>query len=776
MKLRLLWLFTLLTLLVSFENITAQTIDEVRLGYDPGKVKAKQLSAAATADGKLLAFFYDNGKVKVFDLESQKFKSTFATSFKEVHDLRITPDGKVVVTAFQDVKVYDWKTGKELKAFTLSSRAARMDYNARHNIYVIGQMGGTFISFDLNSLTVLYSNKFGGFMINALALDPDAKYAAASFYSLGRNYLVKVIDIRTGEIFKTFERAKYQILSFDSKGNLLVHGWGNTGNFWYTIYDSSYSIIKSFEAPQQQYGYTDGAFAGNKAIFTTASLTLDVYDTDQQKLTYTSLADKSLVSIIGNFAYPKIIRISETKFLFSYGNYNILRLYDVSTNDVSAYFFTDGGDEFCVVSKDGRIDGDINALNAVYWTSRQSKAKTSLERTFERGFTPHLFSMITGVDNVAQQSFDVDALTANIPVLSIKSINGTPYDSKPVESMQKNTKVELALTGNASGINEIRLYHNGKLVRTVKSTGASNYTVDFSLNTAFGEENYIAAVASGTSGIESEKVKAVIRYKGSQDEKPKLFLVTIGINTYKNPKYNLNYAQADADGVETSMKKFSSGLFGEVIQYTIRNDKAVKHNIIKTIGEIGSKAMEQDVLMVYYAGHGILSEDSQGNSEFYLALHDLTQLYGKPELLTANAISASEIKTLTQSINAQKQVFLLDACQSGAALESASKRGVAEERAIAQLARSTGTFWITASGSTQFATEIEKLGHGIFTYAVLEGLSGSADSNTDGKLSIRELSVYIEDQVPLLTERYKGSTQYPSSYSFGNDFPIALYK
>ena len=185
--------------------------------------------------------------------------------------------------------------------------------------------------------------------------------------------------------------------------------------------------------------------------------------------------------------------------------------------------------------------------------------------------------------------------------------------------------------------------------------------------------------------------------------------------------------------------------------------------------------MEQDMLIVCYAGHGIVATDASGNSDFYLALHDLTQLYGREDLLTDKAISAAEIKKLTQGINAQKQVFLLDACQSGGALESA-KRGVAEEKAIAQLARSTGTFWITASGSTQFATEVEKLGHGIFTYALLDGVQGKADSNKDRKLSVRELSFYIEEQVPLLTEQYKGAAQYPSSYSFGNDFPIAIFE
>jgi uncharacterized caspase-like protein len=151
-------------------------------------------------------------------------------------------------------------------------------------------------------------------------------------------------------------------------------------------------------------------------------------------------------------------------------------------------------------------------------------------------------------------------------------------------------------------------------------------------------------------------------------------------------------------------------------------------------------------------------------------------LYGKDDLLKEKAISATELKQYSQAINAQKQIFILDACHSAGALDAIASRGGAEERAIAQLARSTGTFWLTSSGTDQFATEFEKLGHGLFTYALLEGLNGDADSNKDQQLTIRELSTYIENTVPDLSEKLKGSLQFPSAYSYGNDFPVAVYK
>ncbi len=427
----------LLIALFLLKSAVAQKVDEIRLGYEESYIKAKLLTASATSDGKLLSMLYNNGNVKIFDLESQRFRASFSTTFKEVHDLRITSDGKIIVTAFDEVKIYEWKSGNLLKEFKLKARSARMDYNATHNIYVVGQMGGSFSAFDISALSELYSNKFGGFMINALALHPDAEVAAGSFYSMSGKYYAKIFNIRTGEVIQTLEKNKYHTLSYDPSGNLLAYGWGDTGIFWFKTYNPGFELINSFDYPMQKYGYVEAGFSGTKAVFTTSSLTLDAYDLEAKKMVYTSKADKTLLKIVGNYAFPKIIRIANSKFLFTYGNYNIIRLYDAEAGDVPLYWFTDGGDEFCVVAKDGRTDGSMDALRNVYWTSRKSKAKTALEQTFERGFTPKLFNIVLASDNGSQGDFDVDGLTETIPVLTIKTVNGTSFNPSRQSSRYK---------------------------------------------------------------------------------------------------------------------------------------------------------------------------------------------------------------------------------------------------------------------------------------------------------------------------------------------------
>ena len=245
----------------------------------------------------------------------------------------------------------------------------------------------------------------------------------------------------------------------------------------------------------------------------------------------------------------------------------------------------------------------------------------------------------------------------------------------------------------------------------------------------------------------------------------------IGINEYSKPDYNLNYAQADATAVESLLEAQSQNIFSRTQVYTLLNKEATRENIIATLENIKAEANPRDVFIFYYAGHGVVSVDT--NAAFYLAPTDIKQLYGNADQLRNQGISSQELLEYSRDIAAQKQLFILDACQSEGALKTVAQRGAAEEEAIAQLARSTGTHWLTATASDQTATEFETLGHGAFTYTLIEALKGAADSG-DGIVSVNELKAYIEARVPEVTEQHKGEAQYPASYGYGQDFPIVI--
>ncbi len=768
-------------LFIFSSKIYSQEVDLVRLGYASSAVSAKQIGMAVSADGNLVAFVYNDKTVKIFDITANKFVKRFAGPYTTLFDVHLTPTN-IILIGLNEVQIWNWREERLVKTFALTNQATKTAFSGKHNLLAVGQKEGTVGLFNVEKAEQINELLYKTHHISALAFHPNGKSIVVGVMTFLKSLNpLKQFDVATGNVIASSSPGIYSMAVYNETGTELVTSGMNALGLKtvLTIFDGTdLSFIDQLEQEVIilnaliPYG---GIVADKKLLAITASSSFNVYDLPSGQRSFTTMSDKVKLPAygilgVGSFnVYP----LSKDKVLFNGSKNNINQIYDVKTNSIVGYFFSDSNDDFAIVSRDGRVDGTPDALEKVYWTAKNSSKKTSLESTFEQGFAPRLLGAIVGDKAMPQQEFKVEQ--AKIPVISLQSFNGkAPGSAMSAQSQLKAAKFDIQVKEHPQEITELKLFQNGKLVKTLPGNGSNKYSVEATLNTSFGEDNFFYLTAGSKSGIESEKIRFTVVYKGATEDKPKLYLVTIGINKYKNAKYNLNYAQADADGVEKAIKTNSGSLFKEVVPYNIRNDKAVKATILATLDDIKKKSLQQDVLIVYYAGHGVMTQGENG--EFYIVPHDIIQLYGKDDILKDKGISATMLKQYAQEINAQKQVFILDACQSAGALETVAVRGAAEEKAIAQLARSTGTFWITATGSNQFATEFEKLGHGIFTYALLDGINGAGDANRDKKLTVRELSTFIENKVPELSEKYKGSAQFPSAYSFGNDFPIVIYK
>jgi hypothetical protein len=400
-------------------------------------------------------------------------------------------------------------------------------------------------------------------------------------------------------------------------------------------------------------------------------------------------------------------------------------------------------------------------------------------------YEPLLLEEILGTANTPAINRPAFGQT-DLPKVSLALANGTRglvVEDDIVDIATEQSAVRL--TVSASGVNldstDLRLYHNGKLlgagtrglfVEDDDSTDSATFRERSFTVPLLPGENRFRALAVNADGIES--MPAEMRLTSSSPDAEtggkglRLFTLFIGIDEYTNIKYNLNYAVADAEALAAKFTQKNQGTFTSIENRILLNADATRANILAAFAAIGAEISPRDAFVFYFAGHGVVD-----SGDFYLAPTELKQLYGDTKALQTNGISATELRELSANLAAQKQLFLLDACQSAEALVTIAQRGSAAEKAIAQLARSTGTHWLTASGSDQFATEFAELGHGAFTYAILQALDGAADSG-DGLVSVNELKAYLESAVPELTATHRGSAQYPASFGSGQDFPISL--
>ncbi len=442
--------------------------------------------------------------------------------------------------------------------------------------------------------------------------------------------------------------------------------------------------------------------------------------------------------------------------------------------------------DWIVATPDGRFDGSPDGLKSMYYM--KGREYIPLEQLYESFYTPNLLYEVmygTGGQTAAPVEFNQLKLPPTVRIVNqntgLRNLVVADNDAPAYETAAKTVRLMVEADGKDDKIAEIKLFHNGKLLsdgtRGFKpvTEGGSISVRDFEVVLLPGE-NQFRAVALNTQRTESTPGDIFIRYTPAPEEKKAddgitMHLLVIGINQYKNTKHNLNYAEADALAFKDELGRNCGTVVKTCKDYYITNDKAVKETIEQALEQISVNAKPQDLFVLYYAGHGVMTE----KREFFLVPHDVTQIYGNEGGLAQRGISADALKAYSTKIKAQKQLFILDACHSSGALEAvASFRGAAEEKAISQLARSTGTHWLTAAGSEQYAAEFTQLGHGVFTYALLEAMKGAADRNGDGKITIKEVDAYLQDEVPVLTEKYKGTAQYPSSYNFGQDFPLGV--
>jgi hypothetical protein len=410
-----------------------------------------------------------------------------------------------------------------------------------------------------------------------------------------------------------------------------------------------------------------------------------------------------------------------------------------------------------------------------------------LESGYEQFYTPHLLPRILEGENFVAPPVNIvtikDAPKVKITAEQIQR-NLTVEDDVAVfksENEQVNIKVQADCPND--GVTEIRLFQNGKLVQTTRNllvedekASEKSAVKTFAVTLQPGE-NRFKAVAFNTERTESKPAELIVSYSALNIDVPvasvaTLHLIVVGVNSYKNPKYNLNYALADATSFSEAIISGSKDLFAKTNTIFIKDADATKEGMTAAFEKVKAAAKPQDLFIFYYAGHGVIND----KNKFFLVPYDVTQLYGNDGALEQKGFSAVELQQMSKDIKAQKQLFILDACQSAGALNSVvSARGAAEEKAISQLARATGTYWLTASSSEQFASEFSQLGHGSFTYCLLQAFKGDANPG-DKKLTVKILDAYLQTKVPEITQKYKGTVQYPVSYSYGNDFPIIMVK
>ncbi|MCV9386763.1 caspase family protein [Reichenbachiella ulvae] len=707
-------------------------------------------------DGKTVVRGHHNSEAYLWDTNSGRVKLELKGHDKMVVDYVFTKDSRFVYTAGGDrvIRLWDVQTGEELRRFEgHRDLVFNLALSEDGHSLASGSWDGSAILWDTGTGEILNQYRFPNNSPYTMAFAYHDQYLLIG--TLDKK--LQLIELDSGEPFISYIGHTDVITDLEIRGEEIISS-------------SLDGMIKKWELKT---GFQSMKFKGHTgAVYDVCYDTHGLYmasgGLDKVVRVWDLNTGKELKQLEGHTgAVTGVQFINDDRVLVSSSLDGTTRYWDMESGmEIVSHVFL-GSRDWLTKSARGYFDATEAARENIFFV--KGLKSYSLDQFFEEFYRPDIMKKSLELGADIHFDSDLKQKLLDFPPPSVEIVSPTGGE----KTDKAEIDVVVKLTNRGGGIDELRLLHNGKRVLGQDRSLPEEYKNKKAIYkhvplTLVPGRNEIAVSAFSEARIESDIMTREITYEGTASSIT-CHVVAIGINTYKNPILNLNYAKDDAEGFGELIKKKGKDLYDEIAFYPLYDEDASKENILKVLDEVAAKAKSEDVLIVYYAGHGSTVE-----GDFYFIPTENVRLYDAKKL-KANAIYAGEVQQKLAKIPALKQMVVIDACQSGSSTQLLASRGAQEEKALAQLSRSTGVHILAASGSEQFASEFKELGHGLFTYVLLEALNGGADgAPKDGKVTIYELKSYLDDQVPSYSIKFKGKPQFPVTYSQGQDFPIVV--
>ena len=571
---------------------------------------------------------------------------------------------------------------------------------------------------------------------------------------------LSVKNIDSTEYTKVYTEVKTNTIRFD-----------DVGSFDRTIYINDYSKTLSDDYDTiRSYTLTpDGKYA--------------IVGSDFELVKYDVKTGEYLGKFLGHTGPVWSVSVTaDNKYLVSGSDDQTIKIWDIDAfsdgicSPLVTLFVSDNN-EWIMYTNEGFFNCSEGAERFIGYHLNQGEYKEasyiSIDKLYSIFYRPDLVDAKLKGNDISEylKDIDIDSILKGLPPK-------IEFVTQSQTSDIRDFNLILKITERGGGVGDITIFIDGMPIalsqdgRGLKpkdktKTNYQIYNFEKLISLKYGVNEISAMAYSKNNKIESERPKIQLIYKSAVVVKPNLHLLAIAVNEYRDGSLRLKYSVNDADAITKILGEKSKTLFKEINIYKLYDKEVTKDLIYKKFDEISAKITSEDVFIMYIAGHGITGKD--GNY-YYLPMNFR---YTEEAAIVAQGVSINDFKINLAKISALKSILLLDTCNSGSFTEAISSRGIQEKTAIDRLKRSVGRATLAASSKDQVAIEGYQ-DHGVFTYTLLEGLGGKADTNSNGYVTVTELSMFVENLLPEITYEKWGYEQIPQKELPQEDFPIAI--
>jgi WD40 repeat protein/uncharacterized caspase-like protein len=763
-------------------------------------------------DGKVLASGAIDGVVKLWDVASGRELQTMSGSSSSITSIRFSPDGRVLISGSdKTVKVWDVGIRQGIRTLRGHSEAVRsLCFSPDGRVVASGSVDNTIQLWDLATRQSTGSLQKHSDWVNALCFTPDG----ATLASAGNDETIRLWDIATARESRTLggHRGSVYTVDVSPNGRELASGsedrsvrlWdiatgqerktldGHTDRVTTVAYSpngkelasgSEDRSVRLWDVATGQESQSLNGHSGrvNSLSYDPRGTMLASGSEDHTIILWDAKSGRPLYTFNGHGKSVTSVQFSPSGRLLASGSEdNTIRIWDVDRRASLATLIALGDSTWIVVDSLGRFDASADASRFIHWVvgTEVIGFDQLKDRYYEPGLLQKLFGFapepirdvkpLSYIKLYPEVHLQVPEGQRRILGINLRIREGgfgrVPLyiDGKQqVEDIRHSPRATLFMGRKKVSVDDVRrMLAQRRRVDTVRiEVDLSDWRI-----LASDTINQISIESYNDDSVLVRSRRYSIAYKAprtSSSRRPHLFALVVGVSNYQGgSELDLNYADHDAAQFAKALTIGARNLFPQRFHITLLTTRDMsayptRANIIRSLQQIADSALHDDVVLIFFSGHGMVHGGQDG--EFYFLTTEASsreQLRQFPDQLAQYTISSADlIEWIAKKIRARKFAVILDACASGRVVERfrlASKDATfAQTRIIEQMRDKTGTYILAGAAPNAETFESSQYGHGLLTYSLLKGMRGPARVEQGG-IDVNTLFKYSAQTVPEL--------------------------